>query len=348
MQHYITNIGYKPLISLKKNYFAKNTLFVITTITIGVKMTNLKKIGLTALAGSLAAIGYAQAGSLSVSGTARMEYESKKTSATASTDSFADNSSLVFSGSGELDNGFTVSMFQTQAAGAQTSQGVTLDMGDMGKLSLMDGTNAGGIATISDMVPNGGEEPWDDIGVTGEHGTPEQGVASPHSGTRLAYSTTAGGATISGQVDFQQNSPTTSLAIQMPNLVEGLNIGAGIATDNDTASTEQDIETMFVTYAMGSISVGYQKTDVDATAASEDIERTAYGISFAVNDNMSIGYGISDTEFEALSLDEENTGFGMSYTSGGMTLGIQNITKDNPEGAAGEQETTEFQLTFAF
>ena len=38
-------------------------------------MTNLKKIGLTALAGSLAAVGYAQAGSLSVSGTARMEYQ---------------------------------------------------------------------------------------------------------------------------------------------------------------------------------------------------------------------------------------------------------------------------------
>ena len=78
-------------------------------------MTNFKKIGLTALAGTLAATAYAQAGALSVSGTARMEYQSSKTSATASTDSFADNSSLVFSGSGELDNGFTVSMYQTQA-----------------------------------------------------------------------------------------------------------------------------------------------------------------------------------------------------------------------------------------
>ena len=38
----------------------------------------------------------------------------------------------------------------------------------------------------------------------------------------------------------------------------------------------------------------------------------------------------------------------MSYTSGGMKLGIINNTKDNPEGAAGEEETTEFQLTFAF
>jgi len=43
-------------------------------------MTNLKKIGLTALAGSLAAIGYAQAGALDVSGTARMEYQSTTSS----------------------------------------------------------------------------------------------------------------------------------------------------------------------------------------------------------------------------------------------------------------------------
>jgi outer membrane protein OmpU len=39
-------------------------------------MTNLKKIGLTALAGTLASTSYAIAGDLSVSGTARMEYQS--------------------------------------------------------------------------------------------------------------------------------------------------------------------------------------------------------------------------------------------------------------------------------
>jgi outer membrane protein OmpU len=309
-------------------------------------MTNLKKIGLTALAGSLAAIGYAQAGSLSVSGTARMEYQSSKGSATTSTDSFAQTATIVFSGSGELDNGHTVSMMQA-TNDSITSQNVKLDMGDMGTLSIAS-HNAAGIGTISDKVPNGGEEPWDDIGVTGEHGVPEQGVASPHSGNRLGYLTTAGGATISAAIDYNNNSPTTSLAIQLPNLVEGLNIGAGIATDADTASTEQDIETMFVTYAMGSISVGYQKTDVDATAANEDIERTAYGISMAINDNMSIGYGVSDVEFEEFTPDEESTGLGMTYTSGGMTVGLQHIQKDNRQGVTAEEEMTELQLTFAF
>ena len=309
-------------------------------------MTNLKKIGLTALAGSLAVTGFAQAGELSVNGTARMEYQSSQTSATASTDSFADNSSLVFSGSGELDNGHTVSFMQA-TNDSITSQSVKLDMGDMGTVSVAS-LNLAGIGTIQDMVPNGGEQPWDDIGVTGEHGTPEQGVASPHAGNRLGYSTTAGGATISAAADFNNNSATTSLAIQLPNLVEGFNIGAGIATDADSATTEQDIETMFVSYTMGSVSVGYQKTDVDATAANEDIERTSYGISFAVNENMSIGYGVSDVEFEEFTPDEESTGLGASYTSGGMKIGIIHNQKDNRQGVTAQEEMTELQLTFAF
>jgi len=314
-------------------------------------MTNFKKIGLTALAGTLAATAYAQAGALSVSGTARMEYQSTQASATAKSDAFAQNTTISFTGSGELDNGMTVSYLQAQSgAGTLTSQGVTLDMGDMGSVAITN-YNFGGIGTIQDMVPNGGEQPWDDLATgTGLHGTPEQGVASPHSGNRVGYKTTAGGAIISASIDYQQNSPTTSMAVQLPNLVEGLNIGAGIATDQSSATAEQDIETMYATYTMGGISVGYQVTDVERTAANSDIERTAYGISFAVNDNLSIGYGVSDTEFEASSLtkDEENTGIGIAYTSGGMKLGIINNTKDNAGGSAGAEEMTEFQLTFAF
>jgi len=307
-------------------------------------MTNFKKIGMTALAGSLAAIGYAQAGALDVTGTARMEY-STDSSSTASTGAFAQNTSISFSGSGELDNGMNVSYFSLQSATANSSsQSVALDMGDMGKVT-MSNYNMAGIGMIQDKVPNGGEQPWDDIGT---HGTPEQGVASPHAGNRLGYITTAGGATVSAAMNFENQSPTTSLAVSMP-LMEGFEVGAGMATDKGgEADKENDITTMYAKYTMGGISIGYQLTDVDQETASTDIERTAYGISFAVNDNLSIGYGISDTEFEATSLDEENAGIGIAYTSGGMKLGIINNQKDNAGGATGADETTELQLTFAF
>ena len=307
-------------------------------------MTNFKKIGLTALAGSLAAVGFAQAGDLSVSGTARMEYQSTTDASGNSGDSFAQNTTVSFSGSGELDNGMTVSYLQALAGGSLTSQGVTLDMGDMGSVSMTN-YNVAGIGTIQDMVPNGGEQPWDDLGT---HGTPQQGVASPHAGNRLGFKTTAGGAIISAAMNYEQSSPTTSVALQLPNLVEGLNIGAGMATDMSAPDVEDDIETMYATYSMGMVSVGYQITEVSPEATGSDIERTAMGISFAVNDNMSIGYGISDTEFDAATLDEENSGLGISYTSGGMKLGIINNTKDNAGGSTGQDEMTEFQLTFAF
>ena len=306
-------------------------------------MTNFKKIGLTALAGTLAAT-VAQAGALSVSGTATMEYQSTKATTTTAADTFGQNATITFSGSGELDNGNTVSMYQALSGGSLTSQAVTLDMGDMGAVSIAS-ANLAGIGTIQDMVPNGGEQPWDDLGT---HGTPQQGVASPHAGDRLGYKTTAGGAIISAAINYEQNSPTTSIAIQLPNLVEGLNIGGGIASDASAAGVEDDIETMYVKYTMGSISVGYQTTDVDVTAATSDIERTSYGISFSVNDNLSIGYGVSDTEFEAQTLDEENTGIGATYTAGGMTLGVIHNVKDNEGGANTDHEMTEFKLTFAF
>lgn len=309
-------------------------------------MTNLKKIGLTALAGTLASTSYAIAGELTVSGTARMEFESTQNTVNSNTDSFADNSTLVFSGSGELDNGFVVSYMQaiTGDTKAITSESTQLDMGDMGVLSVGQ-LNVAGIGTIQDMVPNAGEQPWDDLST---HGTPEQGIAAPHSGHRLGYKVEAAGAIVSAAMDYQQNSATTSVAIQLPGLVEGLNIGGGLATDQESATVENDIETVYASYTMGPVSVGIQNTQIDKVAANTDIERDSYGITFAVNENLSVGYGISDTSFDALGLDEENTGIQASYTSGGMTIGFVNNTKDNAGGADTDLEMNELMLTFAF
>ena len=101
---------------------------------------------------------------------------------------------------------------------------------------------------------------------------------------------------------------------------------------------------------MGSISVGVQKTKVDAEVAQSDIERDSYGITFAVNENLSIGYGVSETEYDATAKtkDEENTGIQASYTTGGMTIGFVNNSKDNANGGSTDLEMNEIQLTFAF
>ena len=70
-------------------------------------MNNLKKIGLSALAGSLVAFS-ASAGEMSVSGGASIGL--KNTSKTASGKSWTMGNQLTFSGSGELDNGMNVAL----------------------------------------------------------------------------------------------------------------------------------------------------------------------------------------------------------------------------------------------
>ena len=311
-------------------------------------MTNLRKIGLTALAGTLAATVNAQAGELTVGGTARMELTSTQVTTSGvetESDAFLNNGTITFSGSGELDNGFGVSYYQALNDGSLTSSNVQLDMGDMGTLSISDYSSLAGIGSIQDIVPNGGEQPWDDIGTHGGH---EDGVANPHSEDRLGYKVDAGVVTINAAVDLAADGSTQSIALSSSSLVEGLQIVAGYADVQTTEALEDELTTYGATFTMGAVSVGAQRTDVDGEGASRDIERKAMGISMMINDNLSVGYGVSDVEYEEHSFDEESTAIGAVYTSGGMTVGLQNITKDNINGTEVDHEMTELQLTFAF
>jgi len=318
-------------------------------------MTNIKKIGLTALAGTLASFS-ANAGEMSVSGTAQMTISSDQSSTSATlvnnTDRFEVNSSLVFSGSGELDNGFGVSVMSNLTGGAQTVANMKLDMGDMGVLSMDTGVDGTGLPSIADKVPNAGEQVWDDTPAA--HGTPAQGVVNPRADNTieesLGYAVSMEGFTLSTHASFGDGNGTEySAVVAVDGLVDGLEVGAGLGNNWTSATAEDDLETMYIKYAAGPVTIGAQKSDVDKDAATTDIERTAYGISFAVNENLSISYGISDTDFESSTSDEENEGISASYTAGGATIGFVHNTKDNAGGTANaDHETTELKLTFAF
>jgi len=319
-------------------------------------MTNIKKIGLTALAGTLASFS-ANAGEVSVSGVAQMTFstDSDATSSTLvnTTDKFETNSSLTFSGSGELDNGFGVSIVSNLTGGAQTYNHMALDMGDMGTLSMSDGISfATGIASIRDKTPTAGEQVWDDTGAA--HGTPAEGIVNPirddANKTQLGYKLAASGFTFSSHAAFGDGDGTEySGTISATDLVEGLEVGAGLGNNWTSNTAEEDLETYYVTYAAGPVKFGAQRSNVDRSAAATDIETTTYGVSFAVNENLSVSYGISDTDFEASAQDEENQGISASYTAGGATVGFVHNRKDNAVGTANaDHETTELKLTFAF
>jgi outer membrane protein OmpU len=319
-------------------------------------MTNLKKIGLTALAGTLATL-TAQAGEMSVSGTAQMSYVTKdvvtSSAASQASDAFDQNTTIVFSGSGELDNGMTASLKTAYTGTGVSSSLVTLDMGDMGTL-YMDEGNAGrqGITTIQDKVPNAGEQVWDDTGSTdANHGGVAQGVANTGGGNVLGYAITSGAFTLSTGLAYS-NGTESSFALTASGLVDGLTVGIGQGNNQNTDNvTDDDVETAFVTYAIGGITLGAQKTVVDAETVNQDLHRDSMGVSFAVNENLSVSYGVSTTEFNeyALSADEENSGVSASYTSGGMTVGLVHNQKDNEAGVSGtNREVTELKLTLAF
>ena len=128
-------------------------------------MDNLKKVGLTALAGSLAAVS-ANAAEMSVSGATLLTYTSEDgTEVTGNP--YGMKTNLAFTASGDV-NGMTVSYMQTskdQFAGMSSAR-LSIDMGDMGTLAFDQGSGSG-LATIDDKTPTAAEEIWDGLdGVT--------------------------------------------------------------------------------------------------------------------------------------------------------------------------------------
>jgi outer membrane protein OmpU len=320
-------------------------------------MTNLKKIGLTALAGTLAATTFANAGEVSVSGNAIMEYQNNSNDAAGQaneTDGYVMNSSLTFSGSGELDNGMTVSIYQTLSSGAVTSEGVTLDMGDMGKVSLDRWGYHSGITSIADKIPTAAENVHDDT--AGSHDSPAQGVAKIGSDGSdvLGYVYAADSFTLSASSAMKADGSEESVAISTSSIIDGLSIGAGMGTNMSTAAVvdggenEDDVSTMFAVYTMGPVSIGYQQTKIDGEVTSTDIEAAHYGISFAVNENMSVSYGERDVDFDSLAFNEKSEGVSVSYTAGSMTLQAVNNKKENVGGSTTDDEVFELKLKMAF
>ena len=131
------------------------------TITKGKNMNNLKKVGLTALAGSLAAIS-ANAAEMTVSGATMLTYTSEHSNEVTG-NPLGMKTNLGFTASGEV-NGYTVSYMQTsmdQFAGMSSAR-LSVDMGDMGTLAFDQGSGSG-LATIDDKTPTAAEEIWDGL-----------------------------------------------------------------------------------------------------------------------------------------------------------------------------------------
>jgi hypothetical protein len=102
-------------------------------------MNKLTKVGCSALCGSLAAISAANAGDLTVTGSAHLTYVSLGGSGdTTVGNPIGMQSNVTFKGSGELDNGWTFALSIADGdGGAYSSSNIDIVMGGLGSLNFI-------------------------------------------------------------------------------------------------------------------------------------------------------------------------------------------------------------------
>ena len=321
-------------------------------------MNNLKKIGLSALAGSLVSVS-AHAAEFSVSGSASITMDRPSKEMVTGND-FSMGDSLGFNASGETDGGLGVAVYYEIDNGALDDYDMTLS-GDWGSLKFNGSGSSSAFGAVDDVTPNAYEEAWDILDTDGTATSGSPMVIGGGGGANMFIYTSPSvmGATLTvayqnGGGSAGADSYTDYAIAYSPEMVEGLTLGAAVS-DNEVAAGGKNANktTAYVKYATGGLTVGYQMSELDHDTKSSSQESHGYGITYAVNDDFSIGYHTHTYEPDQASSvgtnDQESTGFSASYTMGGMTLaGAMNET-DNMRGVASNDfESYEFNLSFAF
>ena len=318
-------------------------------------MNNLRKIGLSALAGSLATFSV-NAADVSVSGGASISFDDTNRGKSDRGNGFYMGDSLKFNMSGETDNGVGVAVYYEIDGGALDDYDLTLS-GDWGSLKFNGSGSSSAFGAVDDKTPNAYEEAWDIIDTDGTSTSGSPLVINGGGGANMFIYTSPsmGGATFTaayqnaGGADAAESYTDFAIAIS-PEGVEGLTLGAAVSNNTIGTANDADETTMYATYAVGSFTIGAQSSERDETVGTVDQESVAYGVTYAVNDDFSVGYSYHELETESTTdEDQESTGISASYTMGGMTLaGATNEVKNMEGTATQDYEGYEFTLSFAF
>jgi outer membrane protein OmpU len=317
-------------------------------------MNKYKKIGLTALAGSMVAIA-AQAGEMSVSGIATISIT--KGSETGKT-GYGMNNHVNFSGTTELDNGLTITYAmeldadEGDAGNGVDNPSITIATDGMGTLVFAGEGGSSAMSAVDDVTPNAYEEAFDGLGTSAV-------VINGHASTNMFNykSENISGAQLT--VAFVPAETTTTTGNQStymdfgvsytPDMVEGLTLGYAMGTTENVAGSEVDESTMYAKYAIGGLTVGYQISDFDASSATDSDDSVAIGISYAINDDLSVSYNEHTVDIGDSSTDQESEGISASYTMGGITIAGHSNEMKAVGGTSGtNDEGYEINVSFAF
>jgi len=326
-------------------------------------MNNIKKIGLTALGTSLIATS-AYAGALSVSGGASITFSGKDKGTAGNGFSMSD--SITFSGSGEMDNGWNVTVSyelddNETSTGNMDSRSVKIDTNGMGTVTFAGHGGSSAMGAVDDVMPTAYGESFDIVSGTmdtgGKTGTNiYNAIGSAGSNNMFHYSSSdlvegvkfTASYVPSGTGEVESS---TDLAIEYTG-VEGLTAGYASGQNNAAGGTSNtDNSTMYVKYAYGPVTVGYQESEIDANTAANSDEFEAMGITYQVNDDLTIGYTESTYNAGSETTDQENSNFSAAYTMGGMTLSVAFAEEKNRGGStavADDVKGYNINLAFAF
>ena len=328
------------------------------------KNMNLKKIGLTALAGSLVATSVF-AGEMAVTGSASMKVEHVNGGAANAGKSFSMGNQLEFAGSGELDNGLKVSLSfvldqndDSTAAGLAKSanSGTPFDSHSVSISSDALGTltfhGEGGSSAQSAIDTTAAGDLWDSsFGIT----TAQDPKASNAPDNMIFYTlpSIVDGVALTTSYSPKGTGVDSSMAYGIGYTgVEGLSVNYAVGEDNSAALTV-DVTTMKASYAYGPISIGYSDTEYDSesTVTTVDQDVKSYNVSYTVSENISVSYGSEEISQPNLTTDQdiEVSGITASYTAGGMTISGTMIDADNTaHGTATTEDKQQWSLAASF
>ena len=317
-------------------------------------MNNFKKIGLSALAGSLVATS-AFAGEMSVAGSASINVEHTNGGDADTGKTFSMGNQLTFSGSGELDNGLNVALSfvidqndDSTTAGAAYSGGpfdshsVTISSDTMGSLKF---SGEGGSSALSALDGTAAGDIWDDFDIASSvHPT---GLGGGDNSMMYTLPAIMDGVALNASYTPRGTADSSTAYSVTYTGIEGLSASYGMG---DGGNESTDGTAFKMSYAFGPITVGYSAYEHDTTGTASDDDTTSYQVSYTVSDELSVTYGAEEVERGTLE-DVETMMISTAYTAGGMTISASMAEIDNMDGTTTttqDRERWALGLSFAF
>ena len=335
-------------------------------------MTNIKKIGLSALAGALAMTS-AHAGAVSMTGSMEVSYTNGGGYASNTGNSLGQNNELTFTASTELDNGVTVA-YKNTATDTALGNDSELVFGNILGGTLAFQSTGSPLDGIDNKTPTAFKDAegmvgsiTDVSGPSGDFGIRYTLSDVAGTGFKIDYNyvpkfgtgdATGDEATGAGTGQGNKNSHDIAITGSVPG-VEGLNVGFGYAVYNyDKADNVSDINerhdgTVYATYAVGPVTLGAQLGGRADAFSGNNYKNKYFGISYAVSDDLSVSYNNTTSRKAGGAhtfspIQQEWDGVSASYSMGGMTLNIADTDCSNCSYGSNSQDETTISMTIAF